>query len=606
MVYDTLKITAAIVPVTIAVSPAARSASVQQGTAAPSDNATVTLSGTNAASTAWSATKKKAWLTLTTASGTGSGTVAWSRNATGLAVGTYVDTITVTAASASAVVYDTLKITAAAVQIALDVNPLARKASVVQGGAAPGDNMTVTLSGSGAGAVTWWAVKRQPWLTFTNAGGTGGGSIAWTRHATGLAVGTYVDTITVSSGSTASVTVYDTLAVLAAPVPVVVALSPVSRNVAVPEGGAGPSDNASVTLAGTGAASTNWVATNRKSWSTITSASGTGNGTVAWSRSANGLSAGIHVDTITVAAGSATAAIVDTLRITAITIPIVMSVSPTGRTVSVRQGSTAPGDNAQVSITGTNAQGAIWTATHANSAWFNFLNAGGTGDGLVTWNRNVATLAAGTYVDTITVTIAGSGQAVRVYDSVLVTPIAPTHRTIAINPRGRRVRSVALTGSSLVAPSVDSAMVESSGADSGNGGAWTAAVGSSRLALITSSGAANTYVRWTRVAQTLNPGLYVDTVVVSLQGDAGVRAEFVDSLEVVAVAVPVPDLAVGDLFDHLSLTDDQRVALDRQGNNNGGYDLGDFLAWVSRNHIRLSAATSVRLNQLRAGKVGAP
>ena len=75
-----------VVPITVAVSPAVRSASVQQGNAAPGDNATVTLSGTNASTTAWSATKKKTWTTLTIASGTGSGTVAWTRNATGLAV----------------------------------------------------------------------------------------------------------------------------------------------------------------------------------------------------------------------------------------------------------------------------------------------------------------------------------------------------------------------------------------------------------------------------------------------------------------------------------------------------------------------------------------
>ncbi len=257
-----------------------------------------------------------------------------------------------------------------------------------------------------------------------------------------------------------------------------------------------------------------------------------------------------------------------------------------------------------MTLTGTGAQGTAWSATHSNNSWLNLGSANGAGNGQLSWTRNAAALAAGTYVDTITVIVTGSSQSVRVFDSLLVTPVAPTHGTIAINPHGRRVRSVALTGSSLNAPSADSAMVESSGVtDSGN---WSAAVSSGRLALITPGGTANTYVRWTRSAQTFDPGIYVDTVVVSLQSDPSVRAQFVDSLEVVAVAVPVPDRAVGDLFDHGSLTDDQRVALDRQGNNNGRYDLGDFLAWVSRNHIRLSAAASAKLTQLRTGKVGAP
>ena len=88
-------------PLTLALSPGSRNVAVQQGATAPADNATVTLSGTNATSTIWSATRKQSWTTLTTSSGTGSGTVAWSRNATGLGVGTYVDTITVAAAGAT-------------------------------------------------------------------------------------------------------------------------------------------------------------------------------------------------------------------------------------------------------------------------------------------------------------------------------------------------------------------------------------------------------------------------------------------------------------------------------------------------------------------------
>jgi hypothetical protein len=65
--------------------------------------------------TAWTATKRRAWTTLTTSSGTGSGRVRWSRDASGLAVGTYVDTITVTASGATgspAILVDTLRVTA--------------------------------------------------------------------------------------------------------------------------------------------------------------------------------------------------------------------------------------------------------------------------------------------------------------------------------------------------------------------------------------------------------------------------------------------------------------------------------------------------------------
>ena len=62
--------------------------------------------------------------------------------------------------------------------------------------------------------------------------------------------------------------------------------------------------------------------------------------------------------------------------------------------------------------------------------------------------------------------------------------------------------------------------------------------------------------------------------------------------------LPEPLTALNELFRAGSLTDDQRALLDRDGNHNGSYDLGDFLAWVDRTHIRLSASMVSRLMQL--------
>ena len=62
------------------------------------DQASVTIAGTGASSTSWSASRRSTWLALTTASGTGSGVVTWTRNAGGLLPGTYVDTVTIAAA----------------------------------------------------------------------------------------------------------------------------------------------------------------------------------------------------------------------------------------------------------------------------------------------------------------------------------------------------------------------------------------------------------------------------------------------------------------------------------------------------------------------------
>ena len=60
------------------------------------------------------------------------------------------------------------------------------------------DSARVLLSGAG-GASQWTASTTSPWLALTHATGTGTGVVRWTRHPTGLGLGTYVDTINVES-----------------------------------------------------------------------------------------------------------------------------------------------------------------------------------------------------------------------------------------------------------------------------------------------------------------------------------------------------------------------------------------------------------------------
>ncbi len=530
VVIDTLTVTAAAPPV-LAVSPSSRNVSVQQGSSAPGDNAAVTLTGTNGSTTAWTASKKKSWTTLTTSSGTGSGTVAWSRNASGLAAGTYVDTITVTAAGATgspATVIDTLKVTAPPV---LAVSPSSRNVSVQQGSSAPGDNAAVTLTGTNGSTTAWTASKKKSWTTLTTSSGTGSGTVAWSRNASGLAVGTYVDTITVTAaGATGSpATVIDTLKITAAPPPLTLAVSPASRTATVQQGGTAPGDNATVTLSGTNASSTAWTATKKKSWTTLTTSSGTGSGTVAWSRNASGLSAGTYVDTITVSAAGAIGSpsvVIDTLTVTALP---VLAVSPSSRSVSVQQGSAAPGDNAAVTLTGINASNINWTAAKKKS-WTTLTTSSGTGSGTVAWSRNASGLAVGTYVDTITVTAAGTtGSPATVIDTLKVT--APP--VLAVSPSSRNVS----VQQGSAAPG-DNATVTLSG-NNASSTTWTASRKKSWTTLTTSSGTGSGTVVWSRNATGLAVGTYVDTITVTASGATGSPATVIDTLKVTAVPVPL-------------------------------------------------------------------
>jgi minor extracellular protease Epr len=597
-VYDTLHVTAAPVPVTIAVSPSARSATIQAGGSAPNTSVAVTLSGNDAGTTNWSATHKASWTSITTGSGTGSGTLAWSRSTSTLAVGTYVDTFTVSASGAvnsPVLVFDTLHVTAVPVPVTISVNPIARNATIQVGNSAPNTSVAVTLSGDNAATTTWSTTHKASWTSITSGSGTGSGTLAWSRSTSTLAVGMYVDTFTVSaSGAVNSpVLVFDTLGVTAAPVPITIAVTPISHGAVVVQGTAAPTGSASVVLSGTNANSVSWTTTHRGSWLSLMAAAGTGSGAVTWQRSTLGLGVGVHVDTIEVIADGAVgspAMVIDSLQIVSAPLPLTIAFTPRSRSASVMQGNVAT-DQATVALAGPGADVADWTAG-SSASWLSLDNASGNGSQLLSWSYRTAQLVPGLHVDTITVT-SGSARAV-LLDSVTVTPVV---RSIALTPRGRSLRSVrfANSGARLSVIPVDSAVVEGIGLDSTIDGTWIATVSSDRLQLQTTNGSVGSHVVWGRPPQDLANGLYVDTVTVTVTNDASLQAQFVDSLEVATVTAPEPDAAVTDLFTAASLTDDQRSAMDAQGNSNGRYDLGDFLAWVSQNHIQLSSAVAMKL-----------
>ena len=388
------------------------------------------------------------------------------------------------------------------------------------------------------------------------------------------------------------------------PPPLVLAVSPTSRNVAVVQGASAPVDQATVTLSGTNSSTTAWSATKRKAWTTLTTGSGTGSGTLAWSRNATGLAVGTYVDTLTVTAIGATGSpsvMYDTLRITVAPVPptpITVAVTPGSRRVAIAQGSSAPNDSASVTLSGAGSASTAWTATRSAN-WATLTTSSGTGNGMLRWSRSAGALAVGTYVDTIWVT-AGSATAL-LLDTVSVTS-AP--KSIAFRPKGKRSRVLTAAGAATdIASTVDSALVEGEVA-SGESDLWQGSTPATRLRLVTQSGQLNRHVVWDRLAVQYAPGTYVDSVIVTLQSDPAVKAVFTDTLEVVAVQLPEPITAVEELFRAGQLSDDQRTLFDREGNRNGVYDLGDFLAWVDRAHLRLSPEAASRLQGLMVRESG--
>ncbi len=296
-------------PLTLNVTPNSRKDSTVAGsTLLIGQSGTVTLSGTGSGSTAWSASAGGAvWVTPGIFAGTGSGSVEWSKDPTGLAAGTYVATITVTAVGATgspAAIIDTL-IVSPALQMSVTPESRVDTASLGSTTTIP-DSASVSFTGTGAATAPWSAVPGGgSWLTVTTPNGTGDGVVRWSRDPTGLAVGVYVDTVTITSlGALGSPdTVIDTLVVTAN---LVMSVTPLFRSDSVTEGATvGIPDTASVTFGGAGSATAAWsAASGAAPWLTVVQGSGVGDGLAIWNRDPTGLVAGVYVDTITVSSAA--------------------------------------------------------------------------------------------------------------------------------------------------------------------------------------------------------------------------------------------------------------------------------------------------------------
>lgn len=411
-------------PLTLVVTTRARIDSAVVGdTDVRTDSANVILSGLNAATAGWSATAGASWVSVTTGSGTGSGVARWTRDPTGLAAGTYVDTITVAAAGAADSPWDVVDtlVVQGALTVALDVT--SRNDTLIFGTTPSPDSATVMLSGVGAGAASWAAAHGAgTWLTLIVASGTGSGTLRWERDPFGLAGGTYVDTIAVTvpgaAGSPAALV--DTM-VISQPQLVV---NPPSRLDSATLGSTAILlDSADVLINAPDADTTTWWAVNggAAEWFSFVTDSGLGSGVVRWARDPSVLVAeGIALDTIHVMTRFGSALLHDSLLIT----PPAMTLSADSRLRNAQTGTTAPSfDSVDVVLRGLGNDTASWTARHGTNDWLTFLSGTGTGDGRVRWRRDPSDLGSDTYADTIVV-LTSRGDTAVVVDTFSVS--APT------------------------------------------------------------------------------------------------------------------------------------------------------------------------------------
>lgn len=271
---------------------------------------------------------------------------------------------------------------------------------------------------------------------------------------------------------------------------------------------------------------------------------------------------------------------------------LTLALSPGSASDSAPVGSTAPiADSASVMLTGTGASAVTWSATN-RAPWSTLTSSSGTGSGTLRWHRDPSGLAAGVYVDTITVAATGaSGSPARLLDTLRVgAPAAPPPAplVLAVSAASRRDSTMALSTALLP----DSVAISFTG-DGAASVTWAATSHAGWLVLVNGSGAGGGQLRWTRDPSGLAAGTYVDTILVTAAGAVGSPARVVDTLRV--LRLPSVDAAAAELMGQPGLTTFERQYLDREGNGDAVYNLGDFLAFLDRSGLNLGQELRARL-----------
>ncbi|MBM4105755.1 MAG: hypothetical protein FJ257_05620 [Phycisphaerae bacterium] len=408
-------------------------ASANYDAAGGTGSSAVTLNG---AGCGWTATTTDPWISITSGSGFGNGTVQYSVAANTGAARTGSISVSGTGGGLSISIAQ-----AASGECAITgINPTSASASAAGG---PG-SFAVTVSNA---TCTWSASTSDAWITLTTGSGTGDGNVAYaiaentsTDARTGtISVGGFAFTVT-QSGVPCAVT----------------AINPTSASASA----AGGPGSFAVTTNGATCA---WSATTGDAWITLTTASGTGNGTVGY----------------TVAENTVTIARTGTITVEGLAFTVtqdgaacaVTGISPTSASASAAGG---PGSFAVT----TNGAECSWSAT-TGDAWITLTTGSGTGDGNVAY-----AIAANTSTDARTGTISVGGLAFTVTQGGV--PCAVT----AINPT---------SASASAAGGPGSFAVTTNGATC----AWSATTGDAWITLTTASGTGNGTVGYTVAENTV-------------------------------------------------------------------------------------------------------
>ncbi len=421
--------------------------------ASPPATQSVSVSSSGSA-LSYSVTTSAGWLSATPGSGSTPGTLSVSVNPSGLAVGTYNGTVSITSAGAAnspATVSVTFNVLASTPRLRL--SPGAFTFSYVVGGVQPGPQ---TLNVSSGGVPIAFTVNTTPaWLSATPASGTTGTAVSLSVNPAGLAAGSYSGSVTITAAGAfnSPQTVDVTLNVSQQPNLV---LSPATLVFSSLAGGSAPATQA-IAVSSSGPA-LSYTASTSAAWLTVSPASGTTAGTLNVGVNPSGLAAGTYTGTVNVtspAAANSPQKVNVTYTVTAGAPSL--SLSPATLSFAYQSGGFLP---ASKSVAVSSNGAALNYSVTTSAAWLSATPASGTTPGSLSVSVSPSSLAAGTYTGTVTVTAASAGNSPQqVSVTLTVTPAVPnlrlspgaftfSYKSGGIAP-GSQALTVSSTGSAL-------------------------------------------------------------------------------------------------------------------------------------------------------------
>jgi Carboxypeptidase regulatory-like domain/Viral BACON domain len=362
-------------------------------------NQDLDITNTGGGTLNYSISKMTAWLTVAPTGGTAPGTSTLSVNTAGLAVGTYYDTLTISAPGATSVkVPVTLNVLD--LDPVIDLDQTQYYFALEQGNNS--NSGTLGISNGGGGTLNWSASKLQSWLTIDPTSGTAPSTLTLTVNSIGLALGTYYDTITVvGAGAVNSPQIVEVVMDVVAEAQFVVTQESTPITELVFEGDAAKALTDQVINIASSGGAIEFGITNNQAWLGTNPTDGTTPLDVSVGVNIAGLSAGTYYDTLFISEVPAKQATTFELPVTLILHEVQPQfvVDPVEFTFNSTGGFDPSSQNLNITSDG---EALNFDLSHT-STWLSLSSYTGATEADIDVNASIEGLAAGTYYDTIVV-----------------------------------------------------------------------------------------------------------------------------------------------------------------------------------------------------------